>query len=389
MIGIYVHLPYCPTKCAYCDFNAYLVPSPDAFERYTRALLAEIDLVSREEGLDGAEVASVYFGGGTPSLFPASSLVSVLSSLRDHFRMDPAAEVTVEANPSGLSVSDLRAVRAAGANRLSIGAQTFSASLLRALGRDHGPEDIWRAVADARDAGFERVNVDVMFGLPGEDMATARETGRRAVALGTEHLSAYALELEPRTVFGRRAAKGQLSLPEEDDVVRAGDLLETIFTEAGFERYEVSNYARPGERSRHNLHTWRRGSYRGFGAGAHSFIGEHRFWNVRHPRRYEGLVAEGRIPLEGGEDVHDIARGEWAYLALRIFRLEGRRFFEAFGETLEAVFPHSLKWAEAEGWLLREGNDYVVARDRRWLLNSIAASFLDEGRTVRPTAERS
>jgi len=380
MIGLYVHWPYCPTKCAYCDFNAYLAPSAEAFEQYARALCREIVLASREEGLEGARVASIYFGGGTPSLFPTGSLVEVLDTLAARFKIDPDAEITAEANPSGLTRDALRTMRTSGVNRLSIGAQTFSTRLLATLGRDHSPEDIVRAVDRAREAGFDRLNLDVMFGLPDETDDLVLDTGFRALALGTEHLSAYALELEPETVFGRKARRGELVVPGEDDVARRAVLLQDLFADAGFLHYEVSNYARPGEASRHNLHTWRRGRYRGFGAGAHSFVGERRFWNHRHPAHYERIVSSGRLPVEAGEDVEEIARGEWVYLALRIFRLEAGRFRRTFGESLEQAFPRTLDWALGEGWLRLDGEDYVVAEDRRWLLNQIAAPFLQEGR---------
>jgi len=378
-IGIYIHLPYCPTKCGYCDFNAYLAPGGDAFARYTSAVLAEMRLA---ESLEGRQrVGSIYFGGGTPSLFPAGDVGRMLDLLRDLHEIAEDAEVSLEANPSALTSDQLRQFVGAGVNRLSIGAQTFSAPLLAAIGRDHGPDDIVRAVGMAREAGLVRVSLDLMYGLPDETDADVEKSVMRAIGLGVGHISAYALELEPRTVFGHRHRRGDLALPGEDDVVRRGDMIGGCLAHAGFTRYEVSNHARPGERCRHNERTWQRGRYRGFGAGAHSFLGERRFWNVAHPARYASDVEGGVLPVAGQEDVSKIARGEWAYLALRTFHLDRQAFEDAFGLPIEAAFPKTFRHALEDGWLRRTGPAWVVAEERRWLLGQLAARFLDEGRT--------
>lgn len=381
-VGIYVHLPYCPTKCAYCDFNAYLAPGGDAFLRYAKAVSAEVRLAAAAEGQ--LFVGSIYFGGGTPSLFPVDEVAAIFDTLREVHEISPDAEISLEANPSGLTAAHLCRLREAGVNRLSIGAQSFSPNLLQAIGRDHGPQEIRQAVALARQAGIPRVSLDLMYGLPGETDADVRQSVDEALSLDVRHVSAYALELEPATVFGRRHARGELVLPDEDAVVRRGDMVGERLERAGLFRYEVSNFARPGERCRHNWHTWQRGRYRGFGAGAHSFMGERRFWNVAHPARYEGLVARGALPEAGGEDVAAIAAGEWAYLALRTFTLAGISFEATFGVPLVQAFPETLAWACREGWVTREGRDYVVRPERRWLLGRLAARFLDEGRLDPP-----
>lgn len=381
-IGIYVHLPYCPTKCGYCDFNAYLAPGKDAFYRYTQAVLDEMRLARSREGR--SEVATVYFGGGTPSLFPAADVARMLDLLRNLHDVRDDAEISLEANPSGLTTEHLHELNLAGVNRLSIGAQTFSAPLLAAIGRDHGPEDIRRAVAMAEEAGFARLSLDLMYGLPGEADADVEESVTTAIRLGVGHISAYALELEPRTVFGRRHARGHLVLPGEDEVVRRGDLIGARLAGAGFARYEVSNHARPGEECRHNARTWQRRRYRGFGAGAHSFMGETRFWNAAHHLRYAMDVEADRLPVAGREDVSQIARGEWAYLALRTFSLDRQRFEDDFGLAIEEAFRHTIPWALAQGWLSREGSAYVVANERRWLLGQLAARFLEEGVSLDP-----
>lgn len=378
-IGMYVHLPYCPTKCGYCDFNAYLAPDSGAFARYTAAVLAEMRLARSREGRQS--VGTIYFGGGTPSLFPAGDVGRMLDLLRDLHEVAEDAEVSLEANPSALTSDQLRQLAGAGVNRLSIGAQTFSAPLLSAIGRDHGPDDIDRAVGMAREAGLRRLSLDLMYGLPGETDADVEGSITRAIGLGVGHISAYALELEPRTVFGRRHRRGDLVLPGEDDVVRRGDMIGARLAGAGFTRYEVSNHARPGERCRHNERTWQRGRYRGFGAGAHSFMGERRFWNTAHPARYAAEVEGGALPVAGQEDVSKIARGEWAYLSLRTFCLDRQAFWEEFGLPIEEAFPKTIRQAREEGWLRRSETAWVVAEERRWLLGQLAARFLDEGRS--------
>lgn len=378
-IGIYLHFPYCPTKCGYCDFNAYLLPRGDAFSPYTRALIQEMGQVAARENLMGMDVATVFMGGGTPSLFPPGDLAEILLALRTTFTLREGAEISLEANPGGLRGDDLKALVHAGFNRISIGAQTFHPGLLKAIGRIHSPEEIDEAVHLAQAAGFSKVNLDLMYGLPGQSEADLEEAVARTVSLGTGHVSAYALELEPKTPFYHRVQKGELVLPEEETVLQMGDRLAQALVAAGFNHYEVSNFARPGESCLHNVRTWRRGRYRGFGCGAHSFMGERRFWNVDPPGLYQRLVSEGRPVVQGEEDVTRQRKGEWVYLSLRLLRLEGARFRETFGMGLEEAFPVTLPWARSQGWLIREGTDWVVAEKMRWLLNRLAEPFLEEG----------
>lgn len=378
-IGIYVHWPYCPSKCGYCDFNAYLLPKrPDVFSSYTNALLEEIQ-VARRAGQLEAPLTSVAFGGGTPTLFPPGELVRVLAALRQE-GLGAGAEVTVEANPGDLSLEALRVLAEAGVSRLSIGAQTFSDPLLRAIGRLHTAADIRRAVALAKEAGIPHLNLDLMYGLPDQSQSDLEHALSAALKLDVGHISAYALELEPATVFGRRHRRGELALPAEAAVVAMGDLVEERLTEAGLRRYEFSNYARSGEESRHNQAVWQRHRYRGFGAGAHSFIGERRWWNLRSPLLYARRLAAGETVTAGEEDVSNLAMGEWVYLSLRTFVIDQARFGREFGLAWAEVFPVATAWALDEGWLRQEGERLVVPKGRRWLLNQVAGPFLEEGR---------
>ncbi len=389
-MGVYVHWPYCPSKCAYCDFNAYLLPRrEDAFSSYTAALVAEIRQAQRDGELT-SPLTTAAFGGGTPTLFPAGDLLRVLAELRG-VGLQAGAEVTVEANPGDLSATALRDLAQAGVSRLSIGAQTFSDRLLGAIGRLHTAEDVVQAVQAAKAAGLARLNLDLMYGLPEQSEADVEEALDRAIALDVGHISAYALELEPATVFGRRARQGKLALPSEAAVVAMGDRIEARLTEAGYRRYEFSNYARPGQESQHNQAVWQRGRYRGFGAGAHSFLGERRFWNLASPELYARRLAEGQSVVAGEEDVSELAMGEWVYLSLRTLVIDRERFRQDFGRAWSDVFPAATAWALDEGWLLEAGPCLLVPPGRRWLLNQVAAPFLEEGRrrpgTLTPSAE--
>lgn len=389
-MGVYVHWPYCPTKCGYCDFNAYLLPQrPDAFSDYTAALLQEIARAESAGELSG-RLQSCAFGGGTPTMFPAAQLVRVLGALRAA-GLVADAEVTVEANPQDLELAELSRLADAGVDRLSIGAQTFSDPLLKTIGRLHRASDIDRAVEMARRAGIPRINLDLMYGLPGQSRADVLQALKRTLALGVGHVSAYALELEPATVFGRRAERGELTLPSDETVVAMGDLVEETLTAAGFRRYEVSNYARAGQESRHNLAVWQRGRYRGFGAGAHSFIGERRWWNVASPLLYSRRLVSGETVVAGEEDVSDLAMGEWVYLSLRTLAIDTERFTRDFARPWHEVFSRSTAWAVDGGWLSWQGLTLVVPKGRRWLLNQIAQRFLEEGaqsqRSLTPCAD--
>jgi putative oxygen-independent coproporphyrinogen III oxidase len=298
--GIYVHVPFCVTRCGYCDFNAY--EGLDALKpAYVAALHRELDLVATDRA--GESVSSIFFGGGTPSTLAPDELRDLLTSIRGRFHVRPSAEVTMEANPETVSVERLVAARSAGFDRLSMGAQSFDASVLATLERTHSPDGVAAAVRAAREAGFENVNLDLIYGADGETIESWARTLEEAVALGPEHISAYALTIESATPLGRRVSAGLTPAPDPDLQADMFELACDALAAAGFGHYEVSNWARAGFECRHNLGYWERRPCVGIGAGAHSSSGRRRWWNVRRPEAYLDMVARGERPIAGGEEL--------------------------------------------------------------------------------------
>lgn len=281
--GCYVHIPFCAHKCAYCDFNSYSGYGAASIERYVSAIVHEI---RSESGGDILPVDSIFFGGGTPTAIPAKSEAAILRALRESLPVTPDAEVTTEANPGSSDIAGLAVLRGAGFNRISFGVQSLDDGLLAGLDRIHDASEARTAVRAARDAGFENVSIDLMYGLPRQTMSQWRETVDEALGLNVDHLSMYSLIVEEGTGFGTLAAKGRLPLPDDD---QAADMFETARAcawEAGFEQYEISNYARPGKECRHNIHYWKNEPYLGFGAGAVSYRNNVRLTRILAPTRY-------------------------------------------------------------------------------------------------------
>lgn len=293
-LSLYVHVPWCVRKCHYCDFNSHPVGGEIPAGRYIAALVA--DLEGELPDVWGRRIATIFIGGGTPSLLPPEEIERLLDSIRALLPFGPETEVTMEANPGTAEAGRFRGYRAAGVNRLSIGVQGFDDRLLARIGRIHTGDEAAAAVAMARDAGFERINLDLMFGQPGQRPAGCRDDVARAVALGPDHISFYQFTLEPGTPFFRRPPAG---LPDDDTLALMQEEGSGLLALAGYEQYEVSAWARPGRRCRHNLNYWAFGDYLGIGAGAHgklSFPGRGivRRHKERLPERYmEAAVAGG------------------------------------------------------------------------------------------------
>jgi putative oxygen-independent coproporphyrinogen III oxidase len=317
--GIYVHVPFCLTRCGYCDFNAYA--GLDALRpRYVTALLREAELAA--PGWDDEDVVSVFLGGGTPTTLDAADLKAVLVHLGDRFAVVPDAEVTIEANPDTVDAEKLAGLREGGFGRLSMGAQSFDRSVLASLERIHDPDSVRRAFAAAREAGYENVNLDLIYGAEGEGLDSWERTLLETIELAPEHVSAYALTIEPATPLGRRVASGASPAPDPDLQADMFAAACDVLREAGYRHYEVSNWAKPGYECRHNLGYWERRPYLGLGAGAHSYRQNRRWWNVRPPEEYLRRVEAGGLPIGGDETLDPTdAYLEEVFLRLRI--LEG------------------------------------------------------------------
>jgi putative oxygen-independent coproporphyrinogen III oxidase len=317
--GIYVHIPFCLTRCGYCDFNAY--SGLDGLKpRYLLALLAEASLAA--PAWQDVEIGSVFLGGGTPTTMEPADLKSLLTHLRDRFTVTDDAEITTEANPDTVDRTRLEQLRAAGFGRLSMGAQSFDPAVLRALERVHSPESVRRAFGAAREAGYDNVNLDLIYGADGESLDSWEDTLRQTVTLAPEHVSAYALTIEPATPLGRKVGAGEVPAPDPDLQADMFAAACDVLASAGYVHYEVSNWAKPGYECRHNLGYWERRPYLGLGAGAHSYRQARRWWNVRPPEDYLARVERGELP-EGGAEELEPSDAYLEEVFLRLRTLEG------------------------------------------------------------------
>ncbi|AKE39657.1 Putative oxygen-independent coproporphyrinogen III oxidase [Corynebacterium camporealensis] len=300
--GLYIHVPFCSSRCGYCDFNTYTpgeLGSPrDLTGPYLDALDKELEMAAAQVG---RKAETVFIGGGTPSLLGAKGLTRILDKVRATFGLDDAAEVTTESNPESTNPEYFAGLREAGFNRISLGMQSASASVLQVLERAHTPGRAFAAAREAQDAGFEHVNLDMIYGTPTETDDNVRETLERVLETGVDHVSAYSLIVEDGTRMARKVNKGILPAPDEDVLARRYELISVALEDAGMEWYEVSNWARPGGECQHNRIYWQDGDWWGAGPGAHSHLGDRRFYNVKHPARYTQVIADGQLPIKDEE----------------------------------------------------------------------------------------
>src|SRR6266487_6436983 len=371
--SLYLHIPFCHTRCHYCDFNTYAGILP-LREPYVRALLTEIELAGKMAlRADGSQRRSrtIFFGGGTPSMLSVGQISRLLDACFNAFAVDKDAEITLEANPGTLTQDQLEGLRAAGINRLSMGAQSFDAELLKTLGRIHSPQEITQAVHYARAAGFTSLNLDFMFGLPGQTMQHWRETLDRALDLHPEHLSLYSLIIEEGTPFYTWVDEGRITPADEDLCADMYEYADERLQAAGYDNYEISNWWLPGHQSRHNLTYWHNLPYLGMGAGAYSFFGSRRFSNVREPLAYIRLLRAGQRPEAESESVDRAqAMSETAFLALRTARgLHLPTFEQRFSQPFTQFVGNRLQLVEEAG-LLEHDHDWLRLSKRGRLLGN-------------------
>ena len=312
-LGIYVHVPFCATRCGYCDFNTYTAReleggAPDAGASgatpagYVAAALAEIALARRVLGHVAPPAQTVFFGGGTPTLLAPAELAALLGAIDAAFGFAPGAEVTTEANPESVTPARFAALREAGFTRVSLGMQSAAPHVLRTLDRAHTPGRAAAAAQEARAAGFEHVSLDLIYGAPGETDDDWRTSLEAALAAGPDHVSAYALTVEPGTRLHARVRRGELPAPDDDVLAERYAIADARLGDAGLDWYEISNWAAdPGARCRHNVGYWRGGDWWGIGPGAHSHVGGVRWWNVLHPATYAARLADGASPAHARE----------------------------------------------------------------------------------------
>ncbi len=310
--GVYLHVPFCATRCGYCDFNTYTaveLGGGASQASYASTAVAEVRLARRVLGTADVPAATVFLGGGTPTLLPPHDLAAMLAAVRDELGIRPDAEVTTEANPDSVDERSLAELRAAGFTRVSFGMQSAVPHVLATLDRTHDPDRVPQVVAWARAAGFEGVSLDLIYGTPGESQDDWRTSLAAALDTGPDHVSAYALVVEEGTRMAGQVRRGEIPAPDDDDLADRYLLADEVLAAAGFEWYEVSNWAHGADqRARHNEGYWRGHDWWGFGPGAHSHVGGTRWWNVRHPTAYAGRLAAGASPAHAREVLTDDQR---------------------------------------------------------------------------------
>jgi oxygen-independent coproporphyrinogen-3 oxidase len=294
MGGLYFHIPFCKQACYYCDFHF----STDQSYRadLIKCLLKE--LMIRKDYLGGEQTETIYFGGGTPSLLSEKELDLIFNTLYKNYNVYENAEITLEANPDDLSAEKLKILKQSGINRLSIGIQSFDDAVLKSLNRAHTGEEALRCIAAARETGINNLSIDLIHSIPGQDESMLRKNLDRLLALAPEHISAYSLTVEENTVFGRWAAKGKLSAPDEDTSAHQFEIVMNTLIDHGYRHYEISNFCKPGFHSKHNTSYWQQKKYLGIGPSAHSYDGDTRQYNVANNHLYMKAILEGHIPAE-------------------------------------------------------------------------------------------
>ncbi len=369
--GLYIHIPFCKSKCLYCDFNSF-AGQDECMAPYFCALEREIEVWSKK--LSGKKFDTIYFGGGTPSYAGSSFLCGMIASLKKNFDIEENAEVTIECNPGTIGFEGFLSLKKGGANRLSIGLQSTDNRMLRKLGRIHTAEDFEACFDEARHAGFDNISLDLMYGLPDMTMEDWERTLEKALSFDAEHISVYALKVEDGTPF----SKMRLALPNDDLTADMYEKAVSVFREAGYKRYEISNFAKSGFESRHNQKYWRLDDFLGLGAGAYSCIDGVRFSNEADISAYIGKVSLGGVaiceetPIPLTEQM-----SEFVFLGLRCEDgISFAEFEKRFGRTIMDVFGEPIKKYVDYGFLILEGDNLRFSDKGFFVSNQILADFV-------------
>ena len=382
--SLYIHIPYCAAKCPYCDFNVRVARKiPEA--EYTAALLGELECYARSEAWRARELRTVFFGGGTPSKFSSRSIGGILDKTASFFSFAQDIEISLEANPDSEDQKHFTGYRACGVNRLSLGAQSFQPRLLKFLGRLHSADDTRRALTTVRDAGFSNFSLDLIYGIPGQSLAELDADLSEAISFQPLHLSAYNLTVEEKTAFHYQLRAGKLRLLPEEEEIAMAELIKDTLARPGLERYEISNYAKPGFSSRHNMTYWEGGDYLGIGAGSHSYLrGDsvdgiygQRWHNEKNPIRYMEAVRRAGAAVAEKENL-DLkkAAAECLFMGLRMTTgISVNEFVRRFGKEPAELYPRIGDWLE-DGLMEQENGRLRLSRRGIFVADSIFVEFV-------------
>ncbi|RAP76743.1 radical SAM family heme chaperone HemW [Paenibacillus montanisoli] len=378
--ALYIHIPFCTNKCHYCDFTSYVLRGQPV-DAYLDAL--EQEMARTVEGLPPEEIRTVFVGGGTPTVLTPPQMERFLASVKRYFPIAPDAEFTMEANPGTVETDKLFAMKAGGVNRISFGVQSFDNGLLERIGRIHNVDDVYRSIEEARAAGFDNLSIDLMFGLPGQSVEQLADSVNRALQLGLPHYSLYGLKVEENTLFHALYERNELPLPPEEDELAMYMLLIDKLKAEGFHHYEISNFAKPGYESRHNITYWRNEPYYGLGAGAHGYARGERHVNIKGIQPYIDSAASRLPRLETNPVPEREAMEDFMMVGLRM--LDGVRndsFAAQFpGHMIENIFGEALRNLLAQGLIERtatNGSGYRLSEKGIPLGNEVFGAFIGD-----------
>jgi oxygen-independent coproporphyrinogen-3 oxidase len=374
--AVYIHIPFCATKCHYCDFTAYVVEGQPV-DDYLDALAKEIEMTVRDA--PPGQLESIFIGGGTPTVLTPVQMKKMLDIIQTYFPdRAPTIEYTMEANPGTTNPELLAVIRDGGVNRLSFGAQTFEPHLLREIGRSHGVSEIATSVKEARTAGISNISLDLMFGLPNQSLDQMRDTLERAVALSPDHFSCYSLKVEEGTLFYHLEERGQLPLPDEEVEYGMYQLIRDYLLQQGYAQYEVSNFSKQGRESKHNSTYWKNESYYGFGAGAHGYVHGTRHVNVKGISEYVSRIDRGERPVLQQEKIPLQEQME-NYFILGLRLLEGvslQQFKQQYGQPADHVFGDAIETLVNKQFLRVEGDTLRLTEQGLLFGNDVFVQFL-------------
>lgn len=373
--AVYIHIPFCTNKCFYCDFNSYVLKDQPVMD-YLRALDKEMELTVQAN--PPGRIKSIFVGGGTPTVLKPNEMEYFLESVKRHFpEWSDSIEFSMEANPGTTDLEKLSVMRQGGVNRISFGVQAFQNTLLTGIGRIHDTDDVYRSLDNARRAGFDNMSIDLMFGLPNQTLDMLAESVDKALELELPHYSIYSLKVEENTLFHTMYQRNQLPLPDEEDELNMYLLLMERMKAAGYKQYEISNFAKPGFESRHNMTYWRNEDYYGLGAGAHGYIGRQRHVNIKGVNPYNEAANKGLPRLESFEISREEAMEDFLMVGLRVLDGVSRsRFREQFGISMEEVFAGPLNKMVGAGLLDATEDGYKLSSKGILFGNDVFGEFI-------------